>query len=156
VHGSFCIPPQVLTRICRDLSRALEDEKAFVTKYKADYKLLILVSTRKDTRQTDIRRPAILRKLQCIEYVVYLPYQEISESPHYLSSFSNYLLDAIKEILSKYQIKSKRLDETVSRLLKTISTSKKFQRLLDEKRSKDKLEQQWEMEVMADFKERKS
>ena len=121
---TFCIPHQILNLICRALSKALENEQAFVTKYKADYNLVILITTRQRTQQTDIRRPAILRKHQCVEYVVYLPYKEITESTHYLLSLSTHLLSAIKEILSKYKIGSASLDQTFSQLIKKLQRAK--------------------------------
>jgi len=86
------------------LSNLVTSSSEFFQKYGADFDLMVWISARKNSAETEIRGPAVFKKTKDVEYTVFLPYDTIAATEDERRTAILFLVDAIQEVFAREQI----------------------------------------------------
>jgi hypothetical protein len=95
----------------KELSSLAKHCTEFERKYGAAYELTIQLSADRQTRDNEIRGPAVYKKTKDVEYTLFLPYDVIIESEGGCRSALGYFLNGISRIFELTGIEPAMLDE---------------------------------------------
>jgi hypothetical protein len=126
VGVNFDISHKVTSELTDRVNKELVDENVFELKHGEDYKLGFVMSAKKGIDDTVIKGPSISGRYKTVEYILYLPYEKVMESPDRLRTILCYVSKGVTSVLSSYIPTSRRIEVLLSDLIREISENLEY------------------------------
>jgi hypothetical protein len=121
VGVNFNISYKVTNELTDRVNKELIDENVFELKHGEGYKLGFVISAKKGIDDMVIKGPSTSGRYKTVEYVLYLPYEKVMESPDQLRTILHYVSKGVTSVLSAYNATSCGIDVLLSDLTREMS-----------------------------------
>jgi len=123
VGASFPFSYRMQVWLSKRISRLAAPGPKFVTKYGADFALIVRINAKTRQAGNVIRGPAVFRKTRDVEYVVTLPYDTIIREKDGGRAAMRFLLDGVRDVFAAAQIVAAGMEAKREALIEHICTT---------------------------------
>jgi hypothetical protein len=94
----------------RELSALASPSPSFVKKYGPGYNLVIYMSAKRGLTESEIKGPAVFKKMMDVEYTLFLPFDRIVEQGDMYRAALGRVCDGVRSIFARAGIDAPRFD----------------------------------------------